>query len=387
MNSDTFSWEVLYSPYPSQFLKGTQQFGERLPLYLIDQFEGKRPALLNSEFLSSGKIQISMYPSELLDSNILDAIDKRVSGRSTPDGLESFLRFVTEKRWDFNPMFYYLEHFAKSSIGDFLPNAIRRTESLLHLHSMDEDHFLKTGEIVQNPEAVSHYLNEAGVGTLSEVAEHRVTSFVNTYDRDTLLEMIKATQIALIKMVLVHKSEQPKSSAARKYEEFIRFLRQDLGIMLAREAHLALHYFCDRAGKLLGIQSSTPFENALATVKSTAWDIFLLRFPEMLFTESPEEVCIAYVATQEKRLQELARLFTIERIHSSRSGGFTPHVSYDLSSMPESVVAEIPKGIVIQQSPISLTHRKSLSVPEGLLDALERELGRFCNDAQPSAVQ
>ncbi|MBX9349168.1 hypothetical protein K5M36_18970 [Chromobacterium vaccinii] len=383
MHSETFLWEVHHSPYPSQFLTGTRQFGEASPLYLVDQFEGKRPALLNHEFLSNGKITFGMYPSALLDSNILDAIDKRVSGKAVPDGLESFLRFVTEKGWDFSPMFYYMEHFAKSARHDFLPNAIRRTEALLHLHSMNEEHFLSTGQVIPNPEAVAHYTSEVGAKTLQEVAEHRVTSFANDYDRHALAGMIEATQIALIKMVLLHKLEQPKASPARKHEEFIRFLREDLGIMLAREAHLALHYFCDRAGRLLGIQSNTAVEKALGTVRSTAWDIFLLRFPEMLFSESPSELCIAYVATHEKRLQELARLFTIERIHSNSSSGFAPHVSYDLSSIPEEVVAAIPSDLGMPPSLVDLSGRKSLSVPAGLLSALERELARFCGDAQP----
>lgn len=383
MNRETFLWEVHHSPYPSQFLIGTCQFGESLPLYLVDQFDGKRPALLNDEFLSNKKITFNIYPSALLDSNILDAIDKRVSRKVVSDGLEGFLRFVTEKGWDFSPWFYYMEHFAKSAPHDFLPNAIRRTEALLRLHSMDEKHFLSTGEIIPNPEAVTRYTSEVGAKTLQEVAEHRVKSFANAYNRQVLVEMIEATQIALIKMVLLHKHEQPKASPARKLEEFIRFLREDLGIMLAREAHLALHYFCDRAGKLLGIQSNTSIEKALSTIQSTAWDIFLLRFPEMLFSESPYELCIAYVATHEKRLQELARLFTIERIHSNSSSGFASHVRYDLSSIPEEVVAEIPDDFGIPPTLIDLSARKSLSVPTGLLSALERELTKFCYDAQP----
>ncbi|WP_155988715.1 hypothetical protein [Thioalkalivibrio sp. ALE17] len=383
MHSGTFLWEVQHSPYPSQFLTGTRQFGESLPLYLVDQFEGKRPVLLNDEFLSNGEITFGMYPSALLDSNILDAIDKRVSGKGVSDGLEGFLRFVTEKGWDFSPMFYYMEHLAKSSQGDFLPNAIRRTEALLRLHSMNEDHFFATGEVIPNPEAVAHYTSEAGAKTLREVAEQRVTSFANDYERQALAGIIEATQIALIKMVLLHKFEQPKASPAKKHEEFIRFLREDLGIMLAREAHLALHYFCDRTGKLLGIQANTSVKKALGTVRSTAWDMFLLRFPEMLFSETPAELCIAYVATHEKRLQELARLFTIERIHSNSSSGFAPQVSYDLSSIPAEVVAEIPNDLDIPPSLANLSGRKSVCVPAGLLDALERELARLCGDAQP----
>jgi hypothetical protein len=103
----------------------------------------------------------------------------------------------------------------------------------------------------------------------------------------------------------------------------------------------------------------------------------------MLFSESPAELCIAYVATHEKRLQELARLFSIERIHSNCSSGFASQVSYDLSGIPAEVVAEIPNDLGISPSLINLSGRKFLSVPAGLLNALERELARFCGDGQP----
>lgn len=384
MQSKPFSWEVRNSPYSSPFLEGTRQFGESSPLYLVDQFKGRRPALFNDEFLSSGKIAFRMYPSAVLDSNVLDAISKRVSGTLVSDGLEDFLCFVTEKGWDFSPVFYLMEHFAKSPRHDFLPNAIRRTEALLRLHTMDEERFLATGKIAPNPMAVEHYTSEAGARTLREVAEDRVESFTRDYGRHAPNEIIEATRIALIKMILIQKLEHPKASPARKHEEFIRFLRKDLGIMLAREAHLALHYFCDLTGKLLGIQSSTPVEKALGIVRSTAWDIFLLRFPEVLFSESPPELCIAYVATHEKRLQELARLLTIERIHGNGSGGLQPVVSYDPSRIPEAVAAEIPQDLGIPPAFVALPERRSFSVPTGLLSALERELARFCDDADPS---
>lgn len=370
MNS--YVWNVSDSPYKSEFLNETIEFGSENPVFLIDQLGGKRPALFNSEFLTKGKINISMYPSSLLDSNVLDLLDRFVHKGKATDGFREFLKFLVQKGWDSSAMFYYLEHFSKSSLEDFRKNAVRRTESLLKIHSMDEPHFLRTGEVTPNEEAVRYYTSNSGVSNLYEVAEKRVDSFINSYSKSNLTSMIEATEIALIKMVLIRKSEMKNSSPVEQYNEFIRFLKQDLGIMLAREAHLALHYFCDNAGRLLGIQSNTPKEKAISIIKSTAWDIYLLRMPEVLFSESCHDVCIAYVSTQEKQLQALARLFTIEQIESFDSANIMPVVSFSMVGIPRSIQTEIKDELL----PANNSLKKV--VPLGLNQALFKQLELFC---------
>ena len=374
MNSEPFIWEVGNSPYDAEFLAGTQEFGQVDPAYLIDQYTGKRPAIINTEFLSKGCLDLRLYPSALLDSNVVDALDKRVIKGASSDGIELFLRFVTEKGWDFSPMFYYLEHYAKSPSATFVPNAIRRTESILTLHSMDEEHFLRTGEIKSNDAAVDFYMQSEGVSSISEVAESRVDSFVRKHDKRALNNVIGASQIAIIKMVLIEKAEMPRSSIADKAAEMERFMRDDLGVILAREAHFALHYFCGLAGRMLGIQANTSFQKALRTVKSTAWDLYLLRMPEILFCDGESEIPVAYVTTHEKRLQELARLFTIERIVRVPGGGLAPLVSYELSGIPQGVVSELGESYI---EPSGGAEKKQ--IPVGLLPALENELQRFCS--------
>lgn len=148
--------------------------------------------------------------------------------------------------------------------------------------------------------------------------------------------------------------------------------------MLAREAHLSLHYFCDQAGKLLGIQSNTDIKKAISNIKSTAWDLFLLRFPELLFNGSPEEMCIAYVTAQEKKLQELASLFSIERLVCIAENGFSPMVSYNTKNIPEAVIDKISQELDLEQFTFSLSRKDTLKVPVGLLDALQNALAYFC---------
>lgn len=348
------------------------QFGTSNPIFLVDQFNGKRPVIINREFIEQGSIKFGMFPSALLDSNILGQLDRFVLKGHGTDGFLAFLRFLAQRRWDSCPMFYYLEHYSKSSLEDFKKNAIRRTESLLKIHSMDDPHFVKTGQLIPNEASVEQYLSSSGAKSLYEVAEDRVDSFIRRYSKSELLTMIEAIETALIKMVLIRKFELKKSAPVEQYREFMRFLKNDLGGLLGREAHLAIHYFCDNAGRLLGIQPNTPKQKAKSIIKSTAWDMYLLRMPEIMFSDSPSEVCISYVATQEKQLQALAKLFSIERIQSFRDSGATPVVGFNTSGLPKVVKEQIDDELL----PVSSDKNKR--VPTGLNQALFNQLERFC---------
>lgn len=372
MGKESFIWEISASPYQSEFLRESIQFGTSNPIFLVDQFGGKRPAIFNKEFIEQGSIQFGMYPSALLDSNIIDQLDRFVLKGHTTDGFICFLRFLSQRRWDSSPIFYYLEHFSKSSLDDFRKNAVRRTESLLKVHSMNDSHFIETGQLIADEKAVAHYFSTSGATSLKEVAEKRVERFIQRHSKATLLSMIEAIEIALLKMVLIRKFEYNGASPAQQYREFMRFLKNDLGMLLGREAHLAIHYFCDNAGRLLGIQPNTPKEKAKSIIKSTAWDMYLLRLPEIMFSESPSEVCISYVATQEKQLQKLAQLFSIERIECFRKIGLTPTVGFSTSGLPQKVIDEIKYEL----HPIG--DQKTKGVPTGLNQALFNQLERFC---------
>lgn len=367
-----YLWEIANSPYESPFLAQSEKFGTTEPVFLVDQYAGRRPVLLNQKFFAGGRLEIKMVPTIVLDSNMLDAIEKRVLGDVRKDGLEDFLRFVVAKGWDYNAFFYYLEHLAKADDRDFVKHASRRTLALLRLHSMDEEIFLSSGQIIESREAVESYLSSANASTLEEVAIKRVTAFSMKYQRDDVNSIIENTRISLIKMILINKVEIQKASVKDKQDAFLSFLKNDLGLILGREAHLALHYFSGAAGKLVGVESSMSFEKALSKISSTAWDMFLLRFQEMLFTDESEEVCVGYIATQEKSLDNLARLFTIERIECGDSGHILPQVSYDVSALPKNIQAS--SAPLVRPSSADRLARP----PGELRIELESQLSRYC---------
>ena len=185
--------ECIWISYPSEFLSSTREFGKEIPCILIDQYSGKRPAILNREFFEQGKIQFNIYPSALLDSNLANQVHAVANGGKVNDGFYEPLKFLTDKRWDFSLSFYYVEHFCKARThDDFVKNAVARTRALLAIHSMDESEFLSTGKVVPNPEAVQHYLDCSGMNNLDEVASRRVEEFCLRHSRRDTLDRIEA---------------------------------------------------------------------------------------------------------------------------------------------------------------------------------------------------
>lgn len=372
---EQITWEIKNSPYKSDFLQQTRTFGDKKPIYLIDQYAGKRPLLFNNDFKNNGTIRIEMRPSAILDSNVIDTLDYFIQSGKLPDGFKDFLIFLTEKNWDFNPFFYYIEHYSKSP-QHFRENAIRRTESLLKIHTMNEKTFLKTGTIVPDLNAEEYYFNRTGMNSILEVATLRVDDFINGQDITLYRNFIKLTEIALIKMILIRKKEFIHCSPLKQYEEFKSFINNNLHITLGRETHLALHYFCDRddcrVGRFLGIQSSTQYEKAISIISSTAWDIHLLRMPEALFSTSQTQIFVAYIATQEKKLHELARLYTIERIQNYGSAGFNTLVSFDLSGIPGEICEKLPIEL------IKFKKKRSMGNVNLIHQSLIKKLQQFC---------
>ncbi|MDQ3624407.1 MAG: hypothetical protein M3463_18270, partial [Verrucomicrobiota bacterium] len=111
------------------------------------------------------------------------------------------------------------------------------------------------------------------------------------------------------------------------------FLRDELGVFLGREALLALHYFHDRAGRLLGTQPNTRWDTAHANIRATAWDLYFLRFADRMFEWDGELLSLPYPATNERALANFAKLTKIEKLVSAAPGTLTPVISYDMSAL------------------------------------------------------
>lgn len=349
---DAHFYEVALSPYESPVISGNRCFGpETYPLTIIDQFGGKRPALFNLAFLESpDRYDLSLVVTVLLDSHVATELHRyRTGATMRPDvreAIEAFLLYVSDVRCDYNPLFYFMESYCKSTPEAFAEYVSPVAESLLHLHSMDEEVFLDSRRVVLKPDALAYYYDKYGSSSLQECGRAWVERFVQDDSVNYLRNLIDFSYACLIKMVLIHKMD--KRPAHRKLEDFERFCLGDLGILMGRETHLAAYYFADLAGRLVSAQRGSGFEKTKRDLRATAWDLFLLRLPEQLLTPRHlPEMNLAYVCTAESKLSELGQFFTIERIaaRSDSGGDVQPAVSMNLAKLEErlgrTVIAEI----------------------------------------------
>lgn len=373
-NNAPHIWEFTLSPKPSQFLQGNRQFGEKSPLHVLDQFSGKQPYLVNAEFLTKRKLEIPMAACLLLDSQLMDGLVKRVNGDTSDDGIEALLNFATVNGWDISGLFYLMEHFAKADDANFKLHAPRRIAALLHILSMNENLYLDTGKIEPNPEAVKHYLNTFKANSIEEAANNWIDSICRRWSRREFRENVEFSEIAIIKMLLIQLFETPKADPLKKLEAFEGFVKAQLGITLARESHLAIHYFCGQAGALLGTQSNSSAEKAFANIGSTAWDIFLLRFPEFFFEGSTSEAILPYAATREHQLAALGNLMSIERIIQPIEGSKVPVVGYNKTGLPVNVQEKLADRPVDELTLSGAVKSEKATVPAGLLEAMRGEL-------------
>ncbi|ENU4317750.1 hypothetical protein ACFH26_002346 [Acinetobacter baumannii] len=363
-----FIWEISQSPYSSQFITSSMDFGTDKKCYLIDQYSGKQPFIINEEFLKKGQISFPIFPSVLLDSNISDEIVNFVNKGECRDGVYELIKFMTKVNCDYSLLFYYLESLCKSENSElFLKYAKQSTECLLILHSMDSNIFLETNKIQSDPQAVQHYLNTFQCENLKEVAAKIVTDFLSKYSKSMINNQLILIEIALIKILLIKKFEMKNGSHKDQINSFISFFRNVLKINPAREMQFAIHYFHDTKDQLLNIQANTSFKKALKLIKSTAWDLYLLRFPELFFKFKNNELNIFYIATQEHSLAELAKLFSIQQIHIYNDQIY-PIIAYDMSKIPESFTTPHMNKVDIN---------RNFSLPNYLYESMINELKRL----------
>lgn len=90
--------------------------------------------------------------------------------------------------------------------------------------------------------------------------------------------------------------------------------------------------------------------------------------PELFFSGSPTEMCLSFIATQEKQLGRLTRLFSIESIVGTPEGDLLPVIGYAMHKLPNEASSSPP--------PVRPPHTGRKTVPVGLRDAMVNELQR-----------
>ena len=380
------------SPYASPLDVQSTTFGtggDRIDI--VDSFRGRRPFLLNRDSLAAqGDYPLRIMMTLILDSHVASRLHDYRTGRDAARpgrraATEDFLLFASQHRVDYNPVFYMTESQAKSAPQDFIDYVAPVLTSILYLHSMDEDHFVDTRQMRLKPDAVDHYLGKYGGRTFEDCGEIWVRRMIR--DRAMLAQFlaVRASYVCLLKLVLIHK--RSRRPVLEKVEKFERFLADDLKCYMGRESHLALYYFADLILRLLPVQRSSNFDNAKSRLLATAWDLWLLRIPELLLNPYEHPIMnLAYVCSAEQELTQVGKFFGIEWM-GVRSDDHTiigPMLSLDLSALESRLGRDAVRSLMSRSpqaprhdKPAALTGQDLSGRVEALVARLEGDLQDF----------
>lgn len=336
------------TPPPSEiFLPCSVHFGDdKFGVHIVNQFRTPRPYLLSYEAFTR-EIQIPFRPSVFMDSNLVNYIHQYVTldpalGPSRRKVINDFLRFVVSKGLDYNGFFYYIEGVAKDDRDLLARHAVRVSESILRLHTMDNTRFLASGEIATDPKLLEIYAKEYDAPSIPEIAPLYARSLCGSAPQ--LDSMSKLAYASLLKIGLIHKSG--RQTIVAKYREFLSFMASKLDIALGPESVLALGYFAGQYDDFIPIQRGANPGRIFKRLRSAAWDLVLLRLPtHMLGAPIENEVEIAYIGTSDRALQRIMGALKVESVLVHRPFRNLPAISYGYADLKPiigpRVIAEI----------------------------------------------
>ena len=317
------------SNVPSPFLQQSIQveYGE-CNFAIIDGFGGARPYVFDRRFLLEGKGYTQFICGFILDSQVIHYMHQFVTDvngqfRETPRGYATakLLRVIAEfsaRGWDFNPFFYIMEATTKAAFGTALPWTQRYNSSILKLQTMDDEVFLRSGDIVPDVHKIEEYVERHGALPFEATAASIVTNIHRVAAKAGAIQL-QATYACLLKIGLI---QQKKTSQEKKWEELFSFFNNDLGVFLAREAIVACLHFRGQSLKFIPIERRA--NDVKRKLLASTWDLFLTRLPEALIAdEGIDHTSIYYVCTAEKALQVLGDIFVVGRVSSIEDGNGT----------------------------------------------------------------
>jgi len=349
---------------------------------IIDLFKGAIPTVICHETLA-GSSPLMLVPTIILDSNVMASLHRFVTA---PEKLSNkhkkvivqLLDYLILEKVDYNPAFYYIESYSKAANAD--QEIIDYTKSILTLHMMDELHFLKSREIRTDTETLEKYIQKFGTSNIDEMAylqhEHFKSGFVQNTDW-------KVMYLVILKAAII---QQARSTSLQfKLRELNEFIYNIFGVLFARELSIAAFYFSGELDKFIPLQKGAIFEATINKLRSTAWDLYLLRLPEVFLSMGNSPISLAAVCTGDKSVQYIGRKFRIRKLYVSQ-GVSTPELETDFSdiSNPISENGNIVFRLFNEFKEKREERRKNLDTDQVLnnidnvINELEFEVKKFC---------
>jgi|ERR1700681_117980 len=278
----------------------------------------------------SGRFQYALSHTVLFDSNIYSRI---VRFAETPEllstaeerGVRTLLETLIVRKYDYQLMPYMIESFAKKVNELTYDYALRGTRAILSLHMMDKEHFLATGSVRPDAEALSAYEARFGTTDLDRIAAGQLQGYVTP--PPTPISVTIYT-IVLLKVVLIRRCLMPTRSFDAQWSAFDDFFFSRLGIYSVQARTMALFYFAGKLDHWIKTQRNSDPEQALDLLTNSAWDLYLGSLPQHVLAHSPEsEPVLCHFCTREAELADLLSASLIQGLRVSRTGGFAPFLS------------------------------------------------------------
>lgn len=303
-------WSFLSPDSVMEMPKGMDFENDKFSISIIDQFAQCRSRLMNYRAVDDR--EVAFAPTIILDSNVASYITQFVAQSPNQEAAQrktvhELLRHLVQTHYDYNPFFYYLESFVKDEHGMARPPVIEATEAIIRLHSMNEELFLQTGEIKPDIASFEKYVEKFNTTKYSEMAIKQVEWSIQHNPYDNFENMCSAIYICLMKMALIQMKKG--KNASDKYIQMREFMIDTLGIVMGRQLYIALNYFSGLLDNFIPlIQKSAKFGKIKSRLKSAAWGVLLLRFPENFLAHGwPEPVTLGYVCTADKALRRIGK--------------------------------------------------------------------------------
>ena len=387
-----FIW-TFQDNHPSPILSSSIAFGNQdFTITIIDSFAGRQPILLNRDTLNKDEVQIPFRPTAILDSNVVSSFVQLVFSKPPlPPNRHAivldFLKFLVQKKLDYNPFFYFMESYWKDPSPSFRSFAVDTARAMLTLHCMDTQRFLESDEIVMDPKSFKFFQEEYNESSFESVAEKHAIAM--TIGPDWYPQFSKDLGYAtLLKMAVIHKGSN--KSIEEKFFELQKFMESTTKVAMGSERLLSLGYFAGRFDNFIPLQRGANPDRTLKRIRAASWDLLLLRLPaELLARTGTNGICLSYVCTVDKTLTEIAKGYALQMIvsGSTPNSGFFPILSYDYSFLKSYIANDTIEKVLEQDREWQrrrmltygeLKHPISDDVRFKIIAGLENEVRQLC---------
>lgn len=329
--------------------KCTDFTDDNFSISIIDQFAGQIPFLLTKETLLK-QVTVKFVPMVLLDSNVLSNLHLFITQPARLNSsqrivIRGLLKFFALTYYDYNPAFYYMEAFGKNTEETFGKYAAEFSTTILQVQMMDKDHFINNNEVKPARDLFDEYAHRYGTKDLVTMGTRHMESQKLVLDKDK--GEVDISYIILLKAAYIHKTSN--KGIVSKFLAISEFIQECFGIVSWRDLAIALYYFSGKLDKFLPLQRGANFEAMQRSFYSTAWDVFLLRLPEMfLAAGDAEETMLAYICTGERSLQYIGKKFGIREIYCYNEIPYLTQLLFDFEELAATLDSETNR-ILIQE--------------------------------------